>query len=150
MSGFTSIFGSSGVPKDAPLSTSTSSTSNAEIKRQLQQQISQELAIANATELVNVRRICCRVRVEDIHTDPENNGELLRQVRSYAGLQSEFGRARMYQKVHGEIHVRLESDLSDLYRANPTSGCVRRGLILDIVHSVNRILVTRVKSTPRP
>ncbi|ANB12765.1 Tim13p [Sugiyamaella lignohabitans] len=60
MSGFTSIFGSSGAAKDsAPgaLSTSTSSAGNAEIKKKLQQQISQELAVANATELVNVSRV---------------------------------------------------------------------------------------------
>jgi import inner membrane translocase subunit TIM13 len=52
----TSIFGSSGSSDKAaaPLSTSTSSAQSVQIKQQLQQQISQELAIANATELVNV------------------------------------------------------------------------------------------------
>lgn len=51
----TSIFGSSGSDKQAaPLSTSTSSAQALQIKQQLQQQIAQELAIANATEIVNV------------------------------------------------------------------------------------------------
>lgn len=59
MSGFTSIFGSSGSSKSdsaaGGLSTSTlGSSSSTEIKQQIQQQIAQELAIANATELVNV------------------------------------------------------------------------------------------------
>ncbi|VVT57259.1 uncharacterized protein SAPINGB_P005615 [Magnusiomyces paraingens] len=54
MSGITSIFGSSGSNKtESPLSTSTSSQSSTEIKRQIQEKIQQELAIANATELVN-------------------------------------------------------------------------------------------------
>lgn len=61
MSGFTSIFGSSGSAKSettasSGLSTSTLGSSNNEIKQQIQQQIAQELAIANATELVNVSK----------------------------------------------------------------------------------------------
>lgn len=57
MSGFTSIFGSSGSSKadsSSGLSTSTLGHSSNEIKQQIQQQIAQELAVANATELVNV------------------------------------------------------------------------------------------------
>jgi import inner membrane translocase subunit TIM13 len=60
MSGFSSIFGSGGSSKSdgsiqsSHLSTSTSSANTAELKRQVQEQIGQELAIANATELVNV------------------------------------------------------------------------------------------------
>lgn len=54
MSGFTSIFGSSGEPKDASAAVTPVSASPSQIKTQIQQQISQELAIANATELVNV------------------------------------------------------------------------------------------------
>uniref|UniRef100_A0A060TDZ5 Mitochondrial import inner membrane translocase subunit n=1 Tax=Blastobotrys adeninivorans TaxID=409370 RepID=A0A060TDZ5_BLAAD len=53
MSGFTSIFGSSGSKPEAAMSTSSSSASNTELKKQIQEQISQELAVANATELVN-------------------------------------------------------------------------------------------------
>jgi hypothetical protein len=61
MSGFTSIFGSSGADKSGSsgLTTSTSAATNAQVKRQIQEQLAQELAIANATELVNV----CRDRV---------------------------------------------------------------------------------------
>lgn len=60
MSGFTSIFGSSGSAKSDPaatsgLSTSTLGSNSNEVKKQIQQQIAQELAVANATELVNVR-----------------------------------------------------------------------------------------------
>lgn len=58
MSGFTNIFGSSGADKSGSggLSTSTSTVNNVQLKRQIQEQLSQELAIANATELVNVCR----------------------------------------------------------------------------------------------
>lgn len=52
MSGLTSIFGSSGSSKTEPQSTPISQSS-ADIKKQIQTNISQELAIANATELVN-------------------------------------------------------------------------------------------------
>lgn len=51
MSGITSIFGSSASSKESPLSTST--INGSEVKRQIQEKITQELAIANATELVN-------------------------------------------------------------------------------------------------
>ncbi|CAN6672379.1 mitochondrial import inner membrane translocase subunit Tim13p [Trichomonascus vanleenenianus] len=56
MTGFTSIFGSSGSSKDASapaLSTSTTHASAGDVKKQIQDQIAQELAITNATELVN-------------------------------------------------------------------------------------------------
>lgn len=47
MAGFTSVFGSSAEPKKLDPAAE-------QVKKQLQEQISQELAIANATELVNV------------------------------------------------------------------------------------------------
>lgn len=56
---FNSIFGSGGGGKpetsaSTALNTATPSTSSADLKRQVQEQVGQELAIANATELVNV------------------------------------------------------------------------------------------------
>lgn len=54
MSSLTSIFGSSGSSKtDAAAPLSTSTVTSSEVKKQIQEKISQELAIANATELVN-------------------------------------------------------------------------------------------------
>lgn len=54
MSGFTSIFGSSGASKtDSAAALPAPSASSSEIKKQIQEKVSQELAIANATELVN-------------------------------------------------------------------------------------------------
>ncbi|ODV93034.1 hypothetical protein PACTADRAFT_46384 [Pachysolen tannophilus NRRL Y-2460] len=49
-----SLFGgSSASAPSAPLSTSTSSASSQQLKEKLQNQITQELAVVNATELVN-------------------------------------------------------------------------------------------------
>ncbi|KAA8916923.1 hypothetical protein TRICI_000890 [Trichomonascus ciferrii] len=61
---FNSIFGSGGGSKpetsaSTALNTATPSTSSADLKRQVQEQVGQELAIANATELVNVSTFCC-------------------------------------------------------------------------------------------
>lgn len=56
MSGITNIFGSSGSSKAADQITTNANTaqlSPQEVKKQLQDQVAQELAIANATELVN-------------------------------------------------------------------------------------------------
>lgn len=74
---FGNIFGSSSASKEAaPLSTSTVSNKNAEIKKQLESQIAQELAIANATELVNkITENCfdkCIPRPGPVITAPEN------------------------------------------------------------------------------
>lgn len=57
MSGFTSIFGfSSSANADASAAAPAPAVNlnSAQIKKQIQDQIAQELAVANATELVNV------------------------------------------------------------------------------------------------
>jgi hypothetical protein len=58
MSGFTSIFGSSSSANAGASAAATPAPAvnlnSAQIKKQIQDQIAQELAVANATELVNV------------------------------------------------------------------------------------------------
>lgn len=60
MSTFGSFFGGSGAAKTSEtaasnaINTAAPNTSSADLKRQIQEQVGQELAIANATELVNV------------------------------------------------------------------------------------------------
>ncbi|KAF5092254.1 hypothetical protein D0Z00_004672 [Geotrichum galactomycetum] len=62
MSGFTSIFGSSSSANAGASAAATPAPAvnlnSAQIKKQIQDQISQELAVANATELVNCTKQC--------------------------------------------------------------------------------------------
>ncbi|KAF5101886.1 hypothetical protein DV451_002071 [Geotrichum candidum] len=61
MSGFTSIFGSSSsanADASAAAPAPAVNLNSAQIKKQIQDQIAQELAVANATELVNCTKQC--------------------------------------------------------------------------------------------